>query len=259
MAVLNLIRKEMLQMRWILIIGIIFGLALAVIIVATFHYIEQIMTDIPAELLEALSRYEATRELLFIFGDYSLYVWSQWNAKNLLQAGALFAIIIAAFQFAGEISRRTIAFYLTRPLTRRQGYLAKIAAGFLIILTIFVIGTLFIYIASTLAGHSADWARLTAALFASLIWLTAYYLLAAIISSMNREPINAGVIAGLSGIALSLPGLFVLGRQFSLFYQARAADYFIYGQPLLIPIGAGLVLNAALFLVGLRVFESRDF
>jgi ABC-type transport system involved in multi-copper enzyme maturation permease subunit len=259
MAVRNIIRKELHQMRWIIIIGLLVGFGLAVILASTFGYLDQIVEEIPPELFELLSQYEVTRELLAIFGDYTLYVWSQWHAKNLYQIGALFAIIIAATQFAGEVSRRTIGYYLTRPVSRREGYLAKVASGLLVLLIIFAGGTLMIWAVSAVMGQTAEWGRFFGALFISLVWLAAYYLLGTIISILNREPVTAGIIIGLAGILLSLPGMFAVSRPFSIFYQMRAVDYFVYGQSLFPPLIYGLVLNVILLLIGLRVFAKKDF
>jgi len=255
----NLISKELLQMRWILIVGLIFGLALAVIIVVTFHFMEQVVAEIPPELMELLAQHEVTRELLFIFGDYSDYVWSQWNAKNLYQAGAFLAIIMAASQFAGEVSRRTIGFYLSRPVTRREGFLAKVAAGMIIFVLVFGGAMILIWLVSAIIGLSAEWGRLWGAFLISLVWLIAYYLVGCIISILNREPISAGVMIGVAGIILSLPGLFAATRDFSLFYQMRAVDFFIYQQSLLPSLIYGALVSGVLFGIGLKIFNDRDF
>jgi len=255
----NLIRKELFQMRWILLVGLIFGLALAVVIVVTFHYIEQVVAEIPPELMELLAQYEVTRELLFIFGDYTDYVWSQWNAKNLYQAGAVLAIVMAASQFAGEVSRRTIGFYLSRPVTRREGYIAKVAAGIILLLLIFGGATILIWAGSTVIGLTADWGRIWGSFLISLVWLSAYYLAGCIISTLNREAITAGVIIGVAGIILSLPGLFVVTREFSLFYQMRAVDYFIYQQSPIPSLLYGVLVSGLLLGIGLKVFSDRDF
>lgn len=259
MAISNLIRKEFYHMRWIIIIGLLLVAGTAVITVITFHYTGQIVEEIPEDLMEYLLQFEVTREMLFVFSDYSMYLWSQWNAKNLLQIASLFAIIIASAQFAGEISKGTISFYLTRPVTRVGAYIGKVTSGLLIMLIIFGGGTVLFWASSSIMGYEADWSRLFVALFISLIWVATYYLLASIISVLNRDPITAGVIIGFSGILLSLPGLFEWGRQFSVFYHMRAVDYFVYGEPLLLPIGLGILLNGLLLLVGLRVFSKRDF
>lgn len=259
MGLNNLVRKELHQMRWIIIIGILFGLALAAVIVGTFHYLGDIVEEIPPEILELLARYELSSELLFIFNDYTVYVWSQWQAKNLLQVGALLAIVIAATQFAGEVSRKTIGFYLTRPVSRRSGYLAKTLAGMLVLLVFFIGGTLFIWLGSVIMGHGADWGKLSTALVVGLIWMLAYYHFGCIISTLNREPVTAGVIIGAAGVLLSVPGLFAAARQFSIFYQMRAADYFMSGQPVWPSLGWGLLLNILFLIVGIKVFSGRDF
>lgn len=259
MAIINLIRKELFHMRWIIIIGLLLAAGTAVITVITFHYTGQIVEDIPEDLMEYLLQFEVTREMLYIFSDYSMYLWSQWNAKNLLQLASLFAIIIASAQFAGEISKGTISFYLTRPVTRVGAYIGKISSGLLIMLIIFGGGTFLFWVSSSIMGYEADWSRLLGALFISLTWVATYYLLACIISVLNRDPITAGVVIGLSGILLSLPGLFEWGRQLSIFYHMRAMDYFVYGEPLLLSLGIGILVNALLLLAGLRVFSGRDF
>ena len=255
----NLVRKELLQMRWILIVGLIFGLVLAVIIVVTFHYMEQVVAEIPSELMELIAQHEVTRQLLFIFGDYTSYVWSQWNAKNLYQAGAILVIVMAATQFAGEVSRRTISFYLSRPVSRKEGFIAKISAGMITLLLVLGGATLLTWLASSIIGLTADWGRLWGAFLISLVWLGVFYLLASIISILNSEPIAAGVMIGVIGIVLSLPGLFAVTRDYSLFYQMRAVDFFIYQQSLVPYLLYGILISGVLLVIGIKVFSNRDF
>ena len=255
----TLIFKELNQMRWIMVIGLLFGVSLAVIVTVTFSYLADIVAEIPSELLDLLAQYEITREMLFIFKDYSVYLWSQWHAKNLYQAGALLGIIMAASQFAGEVSRRTMGFYLTRPISRRQGYLGKVAAGTLLLLIFSLAGLAATWIASVVIGLSADWPKLISALLLTLIWINSYYLLGCAVSVLNREPVTAGVITGLAGVLLSLPGLYAPIRHLSIFYQMRALDYFLLGEPIWTSLLAGLFVNGLLLLIGLRLFVGRDF
>ncbi len=255
----NLIKKELQQLRWFILTGLLLNISIAVITVVSFHYFGHLVEDLPRELMEMLVKYDLTRELLSIFGDYSLYVWSQWHAKNLFQLAALFVIIIAASQFAGEVSKRTMSFYLTRPVTRQLGYLAKITAGLLVLVFIFSAGTIAFWLVSHIMGYTAAWGKFFAALTVSLMWIAVYYQLACLISTFNREPIMAGVLAGTAGVLLSLPGLFAVSRQFSIFYQMRAAEYYILGNSLLPPLLIGLVLNIFLLLAGMNLFSNKDF
>ena len=254
-----LVRKEMQQLRWVLIIGVILGLGLVGVIVGSFHYLGQLVNEIPSEVLELLARYEFTRELMFIFDDYSLYVWSQWNAKNLYQFATVIALIMAAIQFAGEINNQTMSFYLTRPISRKQGYIAKIAAGLLVMLVIFGGGTLIFWAVSSVMGYVADWGRLLGALLISLAWAWAFYCLASIISLWAREPIKAGVAGGAIALLLSVPGLFPAARPFSIFYQMRAVDYFLHGDPLLWSLISGLAIGGLLLGLGGYLFSKADF
>ncbi len=259
MVIKNLVIKEIRHLKWFIVIGLVLNAGLAVLTVTTFHYFGQITRDLPGELLDILVEYEIARELLLIFGDYSLYIWSQWNAKNLFQLASLFAIIIAALQFAGEVNKNTMGFYLTRPVTRKEGYLGKAAAGLLLILLVFGGSTLFFWITSLFMGFEADWGRLLAALMISLVWIAVFYLLAGIVSMLNKEPVFAGVMAAAIGVVLSVPGLFEVSRAYSIFYQMRAVDYFISGQSAALPLIFGLVLNGLLLLLGTLIFERKDF
>ncbi len=259
MTIKTLVGKELRHLQWVIITGLLLSSGVAVVTVVTFHYIVQVMGELPSELMELLTAYAVTRELLAIFGDYSLYIWSQWNGKNLYQMATLFAIIIAAVQFAGEVNSKTIGFYLTRPITRREGYLGKVTAGLLVLLLIFGGGMVFIWATSLVMGYTAEWGRLFTALLISLAWVAVYYLLACIISTLNREPILAGVIIGISGVLLSLPGIFSVTRQYSIFYQMRATDYFIVGTPAALPLLFGLLLSGILVFIGLYIFDRRDF
>jgi len=197
--------------------------------------------------------------LLSLFGDFPLYIWSQWHAKNLFQLAALFAIIFAASQFAGEVSKKTMGFYLTRPVTRQLGYLAKITAGLLALVFIFSTGTAAFWLVSRIMGYTAAWGKFFAALTVSLMWIAVYYQLACIISVFNKEPIMAGVLAGVTGVLLSLPGLFAASRQFSIFYQIRAVEYYILGNSLFPPLLIGLLLNIFLLFAGMDLFTKKDF
>jgi len=255
----NLVRKEMQQLRWIIFLGWLLCAGLAALTVGTFHYFGEIVDEIPPEVTEMLAQYDITRELLLIFDDYSLYVWSQWNAKNLYQLAFILAIIISALQFAGEVNNHTMSFYLTRPINRWNGYVGKITAGVLIILLVFGAGTLMFWIASTIMGYTASWGRLLGALALSLIWASVFYLFTCIISILSREPVKAGVLAGVAGLALSVPGLFPAARHFSVFYQMRAVEYYVYGEPLVWSLLAGLFTSGVLLILGFSLFKKRDF
>lgn len=259
MIIRNLMLKELRHLLWVIVTGLLLSIGVALMTVITFYYMAQVVEELPVEVMELLLTYEITRELISIFGDYSLYIWSQWHAKNLYQLGSLLVIIIAAIQFAGEVNNRTIGFYLTRPINRRDGYLGKTLTGLLIMVIVFGGGTAAFWLISVIAGYTAEWSRIFIALAVSLTWLAVYYLLASLISVSNREPVMAGVMIGISGVLLSLPGMFALTRQYSIFYQMRAMDYFLGNESLLMPLSLGVALIILLMMAGLHLFAKKDF
>jgi ABC-type transport system involved in multi-copper enzyme maturation permease subunit len=255
----NLIKKEIRHLRAIIITESVLYAAIAITIVATFHFIGEVIGKLPEEFFEILAKFNIARDIMALFEDYSIYIWSQWNGKNLFQIAAVFVVIMAAVQFAGEVGKKTIGFYLSRPITRIQGYMAKITTGVLINFLVAFTGTLILVLASLIAGYQANWVKIAGAFILTVIWTTFYYLFACIISIRSSEIIAAGLLSALAGIILSVPGLFAASRQFSLFYQIRATYYFTTGDAFLQSLVAGLVLCCFAVLAGRKIFDKRDY
>ena len=87
-----------------------------------------------------------------MLGDYSYYLWSQWFPKNLVQIAAIFAIILGVMAFANEYAARSFEYLLTRPVRRRDVFVAKAGARLLIIAAV-VYGTSALYVT---VGYLAD-------------------------------------------------------------------------------------------------------
>jgi len=246
-------------MRWIIVTGILLSVGTAVLLVLSHLYMQQFIDELPGELIDMLMKSELTHEILAWFGDYSLYVWSQWHAKNWLQLAALFSIIIASVQFAGEVSNKTISFFLSRPLSRAIGYTGKVLSGLLLLLIMLASGTLAIWLFSSILGYNLEYGRFLIATVVSLVWVISFYILGTIISILNREPVMGGVLIGLTGVVLSLLGLFSYTRQFSVFYQMRAMDFYLFGSSPWLSIFTGLLVSFALFYLGIKLFSKKDF
>ncbi len=252
----NVILKEFRHLRWIIIIGFISFLAIAILSVFAFDFLGGLVQQVPRELIEEI---EIARSFMELFDDYDYYIWSQWNAKNLYQLGTLLVIIISASQFAGENSKKTMAFLLTRPVGRLKVFAGKISAGLLILLVIFATGTMCLWILSFIFAGNFAIARIFIASFLTFLWLALYYILGVMISILTEEPVPAGVITAVVGVILSIPGWFQSLRHFSIFYQMKAIDYFVFE---IFPgwnIFVALVLTTVLFYVGYRIFLSRDY
>lgn len=259
MAVKELVRKEFRHLRWIIITGVLVNCTTALLIVGAYYFLKKFVGQIPAETLLMLQEIDIIHSVLSIFSDYSHYIWSQWNAKNLFQVAAFLVIIIAATQYAGEAGKKTMTFLLSRPVNRRQVLTAKCLAVFLALLLFFTTGTVVLLISSRLFGYRLLNSMIVTAGFLTLLWVYVYYLVGSIVSLFFSEPLPAGVAIGLTGLLLSVPGLFGGLRPYSIFYQMKATGYFLFAESPFGSIIAALVLTGILYFAALRVFQTRDY
>jgi len=255
----NLISKEILHLRWVIVAGLLLNAALSALLVITYRYMGKIVGELPPEMLEMLSKYRLARELTALFSNYPYYVWSQWNAKNLTQLLAVISIVISSIQFASENSKKTIGFYLTRPIRRAEGFTAKLSAGAAIIFAIFGGGAAVMWLASRIAGYDADWGRFFAASFISIVWGLVFYSATSIISVLFSDPIPAAAVSGACALLLFAPGMFEKTRSLSVFYHMSAVEYYVLGKPPFLSTLAAVALCSVLFAAGLKIFEKKDF
>lgn len=254
-----IIAKEWRYMRWILLIILFINIGVIITIGITYHYTVQFLEEIPKELQELLEEYPLSQSILVLFEDYHTYVWSQWNGKNLLQLGSLLVIIMAALQFAGERSKKTMGFYLSRPMSRKEAYLGKIWAGILFVFLLFGISTLFLFLVSIFLGYGKGWGAIFQTTILSLVWLSVVYLACTLVSIKCTEPIPAGAIMGGGALLLSIFGLFSKTQSLSPFHQIRAGNYFLHQGTFLGSLIPALLLALLLIQGGLQIFKRQDF
>lgn len=253
------LKKEWHYLRWILLIALAINIGIVVTIGLTYHYTLQFLEEIPEDLFQLLQEYRLSRSFLILFEDYPTYLWSQWNAKNLLQLGSIVAIIMASLQFAGERSKKTMSFLLSRPLQRKEVFLGKVVAGLVFLLSVFGISTLLLYLTSTFMGYGDRWGEFFLATLLSLLWLSVFYLFCSIISIKVSEPIPAGAAMGGAALLLSIFGLFSSTERLSLFYHIRAGDYFLMQATPLLSLVPGLLIGGLLVILGLHLFLGEDY
>lgn len=251
--------KEWRSMRWIMILSSLIVIGTVITIGITYYYTLQFLEEMPPELFHLLKEYRLSRSFLVMFEDFNTYIWSQWNGKNLLQIGSLLSIIITSLQFAGERSKKTMSFFLSRPLSRREGYTGKVLAGILFLFLLFGLSTLLLYALSLFLGYGEGFFPLFVATLLSLLWLSVFYLLCTIISIKASEPIPAGAIMGGGALLLSALGLFSKTQRFSLFYQISASDYILGEASPLLSLLTAVVIGVIVFKSGLYLFLREDY
>ncbi len=206
-----------------------------------------------------LSSFIDPRELSFIWSDYGNYAWSQWTAKNLTQLATLSAIVLGMGSLAGESAYGTAPFLLSKPLSRRQIFITKIAAGTVLLAGI-VFGSTFIFIlVSGLKGFAFARGIFLVATVIAFGGAVVIYLGTAVFSVLIAEPVRAGVAAALFWLLASVPGYFKSTAAYSVFFQMKAVKYWLFGESPFIPLLTFLVIGWILFETGVFLWSRRDF
>ncbi|MCL5982759.1 MAG: ABC transporter permease [Firmicutes bacterium] len=255
--ILALLRKELHEMRWKLLLGTGILTALAV----TLPFLYEFILDMMQAFLSAgdfLSRF-LPAEQLKLLENYSFYIWSQWNAKNLYQIGLIFAILTGMSLIAGETGSQTAHFLLTRPVSRRMIYFSKASAGALVLLLMVLISTAAIFLVTRFTPYSLEAGRLWLATAITVLCLLSVYSLTLYCSTVIDDPVRAGGAALLVILASSVLGWFPATRDFSLLAYIQGAQYFLQGAVPVLPLAVITMSGLLLLLAGALVFERKNF
>ncbi|MEW5921734.1 MAG: ABC transporter permease subunit [Bacillota bacterium] len=206
-----------------------------------------------------LSPYVNPGEISFILSSYPNYAWSQWTAKNLTQFASLAAIVLGMGALAGETAYGTAPFLLSKPLTRRQVYATKMAAGIFLLGLAIVASTFLLILVSAMKGYTLQAGPFIASAIVVYVGAAVIYLGTAVISTIIPDPVKAGVVAAIFWGLASVPGYFRGTVQYSIFYQMKAIRYWLQGEfpwlVLILWLGIGFLL----FETGVYYWRQKDF
>lgn len=250
-----LLRKELRETRWKLLLGTAVLAATAVFIPLSFNFLKDLISAIPPEQLEKYGGMMPAN----IFNDYSFYLWSQWNAKNLTQIGTILAVLVGMNLIAGEISGQTAGFLLTRPVSRRSVFLTKALTGMLILVFMVYFSTIVMLITVHFTPYTVDAGRLLLTTVITTLGLLVLFSLTLLFSTLIDEPVKAGGATLLVILLLVFCGWIEPLRFLNIFYHMYGVQHFIGGifpvVPAAIMCAAVLILLAA----GMRLFEKKEF
>lgn len=252
----DLLSKELRQYRWVFGMGLGLALLNVFLVVLSYDLLGGIIKEVSIDIWE---KFQIKNAAYGTFNEFSYYLWSQWNAKNLYQLGVIIAAVLAVAQFSGESSKRNMSFLLSQPATRRQIFAGKSGAGLAIIYLIFALSTLCLCTFSLLLGHQVLWTKLLVSSLIGLLWLTVFYLLGCVFSIINPLPFLAGLALLGVGVILAIPGWFFPTRRISIFYQMKAVGYFLKGDLWIISVLPALLLSGLLYYYAQQLFERKDY
>lgn len=199
------------------------------------------------------------RELQFIGSNYNNYAWSQWTAKNLAQLGTIAAIIFGMGALAGEISYGTALFLASKPVSPREIYTTKAAAGLMLLAFCIFGSTLLLMLVTGWKGFELDYADFMVASLITFAGVAVIYLGTLIFSALIADPLKAGVVAALFWVIASLPGYFNATAVLSIFYQMKAVPFWLFGQSPIVPLGLALVTSGILYEAGVALWSRREY
>lgn len=252
----SLVKKELREQRWLLITGVLLMTVIGVASAATYYLLETFKP-----LVEAFLEGPLLEELRFIMSDYTTYLWSQWNPKNLLQIGTILAILAAAPAVAGEWNRGSLEFLLSRPLRRRTILFSKAISGIVVISITIWLSTLLMLLTAALTGpEPVAWGKLLGATALTNAGLLLVYCLALLCSVFFNDSIKAGATAAGILFVYSSLGLFTPTRMLSFFYHMRGWQWFTGQSPYpWLELVVLVAMAAAVFCLAAVIFEKREY
>jgi len=243
------------------IIGFLFFFVTGLIVVISYQFMQSLQVDELLTLMEDAPGFLANiaDEFALIFQDHTLYVWSQWHAKNMLQGGTVFAIVLGMGVISRETNRGTISYLVTKPFSKKTIYLMKGLTGVTTLFTVILCNTALLLLIARMAGMQIHGLRLVVGSIPVLIGLLPIYFTAMFFSNLLDDTVKAGLITGALWGLFSLLGFFSQTRAFSPFTYMRAWDYILQQQfPLLSVLILGSI-GICIFYLGMRKFENRAF
>ena len=250
-----LIRKEFRENRWKLILGLIVLTVMGISLPLMYEVILDFFSDIRVDLGWVDRLIPA-----HLMGSFSAFLWSQWHAKNLYQIGTLFAVLLGMNTVAGEVGSQTMGFLLTRPISRRAVFLAKVTAGTLILIIVVAFSTAAMIVSAVLTGQEAiEVGRLVFTTMITGLGLVTIYMLTACVSTVMNDPVKVGGVALLFLFFMSVLGWFNATHSFSIYSHIAGGEYFLSGIFPVGPVVAMLVAIGIFLWAGITVLERKEF
>lgn len=190
--------------------------------------------------------------------DYAIFSWGQWGGSSLYQLGTLTAILLAMGAFAHEKASSTLVFLSSTPLSRKQIFQTKAAAGFIMLAGCVFGSTVFLWLYSSFHGYTLPLGLFLLSAVLNTAGLAVVYLVSLIFSIHTNDPGRAGGYAALFWFALSSPGWFPTTKNLSLFYHLQGWGIILENRFPWLFFLVILVAAAAVFRAGQLSWQRQE-
>lgn len=251
MSETGLWKKELKSARFKLSVNLLIMLILAIGIPLLYEY--------TVNILQNSSMPENLAKDIKLLKDYEYWIWSQWFGKNLLQIGTIIAIVFGAGNISSEVSRKTIYFLLTKPLTRHKVFTIKYLVNLLYLEAVIIISSLALYVTILTTGkeYSAVSFFENLALFA--VGIVIVYSIAVLNSTFFDQTLKSILISVLVVLILSIPGYFESVQNYSLFFQMKGGPIIVGSGFPWLPTIIMVLVSVIIYKLALHRFVKRDW
>lgn len=191
---LNLIKKELKEVKLVILVSLAFLILTAFLI----HFTYPLMKELTKQPIpESPFLPEDLSQQLSMLANYRVYIWSQWFPKNLLQVLMIVALILGASALAGEKSRKTWEFLLTKPFSRREIFWYKVKTRLAVIFSLSFLSSAFYFLILGVFKSSVFslWRGFFLASLAVFGLVALVFSLAVLFSAFSSRPLYAGGFA----------------------------------------------------------------
>jgi ABC-2 type transport system permease protein len=195
--------KELIEARWKLIAGAVIITCISAALAATYDLLKN-LTQHDSSLKQLPSSLQ--NQVQQLMGTYAVYVWGQWFSKTGPEVLAVLAAVLGASLIASEVSKGTIFFLLSKPISRERVLLVKYAVSALILLGVMVLSSAALLVAAAILGYPQNIGGM--AVSTLLLWLGMLFVLglALLFSVLFKDVLRPLIFALLIPLVLSIPG-----------------------------------------------------
>jgi ABC-2 type transport system permease protein len=251
-----LIKKELKENKWILIIGLILLITGGLINTLSYEAILKLFQTQADVSIPGIDK-----AYLENLKDFNFYTWSSWYDKSYLQMLSLLVVILGMGTIAKEVTRDTIGFLLTKPFSRGQVFLNKFSAGVIIIVILGLVSSIFQYLIADVLGRGIDTSFLKYILgfISSLPGELMLYSLGVLFSTLFVDGLKAGLLTGGVALALTIPSYFPDYHDYNVYKYFIPSDIYTLGTFGWLPFISLSLVTVVIYYLGLQLFNRKQF
>jgi ABC-type transport system involved in multi-copper enzyme maturation permease subunit len=248
-----MIRKEVLEARWKVITFAVLALLVSGGNVVIYPLLQSSTHGGVASALQGLVQQTVT-------APFTAFVWQSWFVTNGPIILGIFAALLGGGLIASEVSKGTLFFLLSKPVSRERLLLTKYVVSAGLLLAVSVISSIVFAIVSIIVGHPQEVLQLLVA--TGLLWLATLFPLglSLFFSVMLPDNLRPVVFSLLITVVFTwLPTILPHGLVWSLWHYWSSPNVYLTGSFPLQEYLVCLVTASIPLIAALVVFRHKAY